>query len=244
MATSNATRIPIPRHPSDHCNGEGCRAPATVSFKVAITLLRFCDACAMWAGRQLVHAAQAPVATCSCGKSYNAHQFRKLEAPTRPGLLPAGGKVVEARQPSGIPGYQLALANCSCRSTIAAGMTAAGVLLPSEVWEGIEAAHDGADPAGLGPDDDDLLEGETGDLEDRMDAALRAADAQTEAVHDALEAQFQADAQADAAADLTQDPEACPGCFAKPGDGVTVGCSHPEGCGYWRSVNGPTPVRL
>lgn len=28
------------------------------------------------------------------------------------------------------------------------------------------------------------------------------------------------------------DPEACPGCGCKPGDGKTEGCTHPEGCGF------------
>lgn len=27
------------------------------------------------------------------------------------------------------------------------------------------------------------------------------------------------------------DADACPGCGCQPGDGVTVGCSHPDGCG-------------
>lgn len=31
------------------------------------------------------------------------------------------------------------------------------------------------------------------------------------------------------------DPEACPGCNCKPGDGVTEGCSHPDGCGYFKT---------
>jgi len=29
------------------------------------------------------------------------------------------------------------------------------------------------------------------------------------------------------------DPEACPGCGCMPGDGITDGCTHPEGCGYY-----------
>jgi len=28
--------------------------------------------------------------------------------------------------------------------------------------------------------------------------------------------------------------DACPGCGCQPGDGVTEGCEHPEGCGFWR----------
>jgi hypothetical protein len=31
-----------------------------------------------------------------------------------------------------------------------------------------------------------------------------------------------------------QESEACPGCGALPGQGLTPTCSHPEGCGYWR----------
>mgnify|MGYP001585028116 CR=1 FL=1 len=27
------------------------------------------------------------------------------------------------------------------------------------------------------------------------------------------------------------DPEACPGCGCKPGDGITESCNHPDGCG-------------
>jgi hypothetical protein len=27
-------------------------------------------------------------------------------------------------------------------------------------------------------------------------------------------------------------PEACPGCRALPGEGRTLGCTHPEGCGF------------
>ena len=30
-----------------------------------------------------------------------------------------------------------------------------------------------------------------------------------------------------------EDPEACPGCGCRPGDGRTEGCKHPDGCGYW-----------
>lgn len=35
---------------------------------------------------------------------------------------------------------------------------------------------------------------------------------------------------------LTADPEACPGCGCKPGDGITAACNHPEGCGYFKQV--------
>lgn len=31
------------------------------------------------------------------------------------------------------------------------------------------------------------------------------------------------------------DPEACPGCGCKPGDGITEGCEAEDGCGYFRS---------
>lgn len=30
----------------------------------------------------------------------------------------------------------------------------------------------------------------------------------------------------------SENPEACPGCGCVPGDGVTLGCGHPDGCGY------------
>lgn len=30
------------------------------------------------------------------------------------------------------------------------------------------------------------------------------------------------------------DSEACPGCGCLPGDGLTEGCNHPEGCGFFR----------
>lgn len=33
------------------------------------------------------------------------------------------------------------------------------------------------------------------------------------------------------------DPEACPGCGTKPGEGVTPDCDHPAGCGYWKEVS-------
>lgn len=32
-------------------------------------------------------------------------------------------------------------------------------------------------------------------------------------------------------------PEACPGCQKLPGDGLTEGCDHPEGCGFWRNAH-------
>lgn len=32
------------------------------------------------------------------------------------------------------------------------------------------------------------------------------------------------------------DPQVCPGCFCTPGDGVTDGCVHPDGCGYVRAI--------
>ncbi len=32
------------------------------------------------------------------------------------------------------------------------------------------------------------------------------------------------------------DPEACPGCGCLPGDGLTDGCEHPEGCGHDRPI--------
>lgn len=31
------------------------------------------------------------------------------------------------------------------------------------------------------------------------------------------------------------DAEACPGCRCRPGDGITPGCEHPLGCGFWRA---------
>jgi hypothetical protein len=34
------------------------------------------------------------------------------------------------------------------------------------------------------------------------------------------------------------DPEACPGCGCKPGDGATEGCDDPVGCGYFRALEG------
>lgn len=35
------------------------------------------------------------------------------------------------------------------------------------------------------------------------------------------------------------DVERCPGCGCGPGDGLTAGCSHPEGCGYWKAFDDP-----
>jgi hypothetical protein len=34
------------------------------------------------------------------------------------------------------------------------------------------------------------------------------------------------------------DPEEhpCPGCRCRPGEGVTDGCMHPDGCGYWKAL--------
>jgi hypothetical protein len=32
------------------------------------------------------------------------------------------------------------------------------------------------------------------------------------------------------------DPEACPGCDCKPGDGVTKDCDDAAGCGYYRAL--------
>jgi len=31
------------------------------------------------------------------------------------------------------------------------------------------------------------------------------------------------------------DPEACPGCGCRPGDGISEKCEHPEGCGFNRA---------
>jgi hypothetical protein len=36
---------------------------------------------------------------------------------------------------------------------------------------------------------------------------------------------------------LLREPDACPGCGCRPGDGLTEGCSHEFGCGYWRAVH-------
>lgn len=30
--------------------------------------------------------------------------------------------------------------------------------------------------------------------------------------------------------------EACPGCGCMPGDGLTEGCNHPEGCGFYHAL--------
>ena len=35
--------------------------------------------------------------------------------------------------------------------------------------------------------------------------------------------------------DIFGDPEACPGCGSKPGDGITYGCDDPMGCGHNRA---------
>jgi hypothetical protein len=35
--------------------------------------------------------------------------------------------------------------------------------------------------------------------------------------------------------DSDSDPEACPGCGCKPGDGLTASCEHPDGCGFNRA---------
>lgn len=32
--------------------------------------------------------------------------------------------------------------------------------------------------------------------------------------------------------------ERCPGCGCEPGDGLTEGCAHPEGCGFFRELEG------
>ena len=32
------------------------------------------------------------------------------------------------------------------------------------------------------------------------------------------------------------DPEACPGCGAMPGEGLTPSCKHEGGCGFWRGL--------
>jgi hypothetical protein len=34
-----------------------------------------------------------------------------------------------------------------------------------------------------------------------------------------------------------EDAERCPGCNAAPGDGLTAGCNHPDGCGFWRRLS-------
>jgi hypothetical protein len=34
------------------------------------------------------------------------------------------------------------------------------------------------------------------------------------------------------------DVEACPGCGCIPGDGVTTGCTHPAGCGFYTAEGG------
>lgn len=35
--------------------------------------------------------------------------------------------------------------------------------------------------------------------------------------------------------DEAEDDLACPGCGCQPGDGYTQGCSHPDGCGFFRA---------
>lgn len=32
------------------------------------------------------------------------------------------------------------------------------------------------------------------------------------------------------------DNEACPGCGCCPGDGITMGCDDPNGCGHWKEM--------
>jgi len=33
--------------------------------------------------------------------------------------------------------------------------------------------------------------------------------------------------------------DACPGCGCQPGDGVTRGCSDPDGCGFFDELSRP-----
>lgn len=41
----------------------------------------------------------------------------------------------------------------------------------------------------------------------------------------------------------SDDIEACPGCGCGPGDGLTAGCTDPDGCGYWTALHAePAPV--
>ena len=35
--------------------------------------------------------------------------------------------------------------------------------------------------------------------------------------------------------DFEESSEACPGCGAEPGDGLTEGCTDENGCGFWRN---------
>jgi len=35
-----------------------------------------------------------------------------------------------------------------------------------------------------------------------------------------------------------QEDFGCPGCDARPGDGYTADCHHPEGCGHWKAQGG------
>ncbi len=39
------------------------------------------------------------------------------------------------------------------------------------------------------------------------------------------------------------DPEACPGCGARPGNGLTEGCGHELGCGFWRTWRAEAEAR-
>lgn len=47
--------------------------------------------------------------------------------------------------------------------------------------------------------------------------------------------------------DWVSDPEACPGCGSRPGDGITPGCDDPMGCGHNRrnqeDALGPSTMR-
>lgn len=37
-------------------------------------------------------------------------------------------------------------------------------------------------------------------------------------------------------------PERCPGCGCRPGDGVNEDCMHPDGCGHWYEVRKADPM--
>lgn len=37
---------------------------------------------------------------------------------------------------------------------------------------------------------------------------------------------------------VNEDPEACPGCGCRPGEGTTDGCDDPAGCGFYRALAG------
>jgi len=50
-----------------------------------------------------------------------------------------------------------------------------------------------------------------------------------ESIADAFEAEL---------ASQPADPDACPGCGCKPGDGYTAECEHPAGCGYFKAMAG------